>query len=107
MFEIVIQSAALLAVIFEYRARFLVVLRGLITELSARRFAFNVAIAFLPAAVLGLAIGKYVKTYLFRPVPVALAFIIGGLIILWAERRKHSVRILEVDRRARQEHCRL
>lgn len=98
VFEIVIQSAALLAVIWEYRARFTRVLRGIFTELPARRFAINVAIAFLPAAVLGLAIGKYVKAYLFRPVPVALAFVIGGLVILWAERRRHAVTVPEVDR---------
>jgi undecaprenyl-diphosphatase len=97
VFEIVIQSAALLAVLFEYRARFMEVLKGLTADLSARRFVINIAIAFLPAAVLGLAVGKYVKGYLFRPVPVALAFIIGGVVILWAERRRHTVKIADVD----------
>jgi undecaprenyl-diphosphatase len=98
VFEIVIQSAALLAVLVEYRARFLAVVKGLLTDSSARRFSVNIVVAFLPAAVLGLAIGKYVKVYLFRPVPVALAFVIGGIVILWAERRRHTVTVPEVDR---------
>lgn len=98
VFEIVIQSAALLAVLFEYRAKFAAILRGLFSDMSAQRFVINIAIAFVPAAALGLAVGKYVKAYLFRPVPVALAFVIGGLVILWAERRRHTVRVLEVDR---------
>ena len=54
-------------------------------------------IAFIPAAVLGLAFGKAIKAQLFQPVPVALAFIVGGFIILWAERREHTVRIREVE----------
>ena len=98
VFEIVIQSAALLAVIWEYRERFTRVAQGVFTDSSARRFVVNLVIAFLPAAVLGLALGKLVKAYLFRPVPVALAFVIGGLVILWAERRRHVVTVQEVDR---------
>ncbi len=97
LFEIVIQCGAILAVCWEYRAKILSVLGGLGTQSAARRFVFNLGIAFMPLAVLGLAFGKAIKAHLFQPVPVALAFIVGGFIILWAERRKHEVTVQTVD----------
>jgi undecaprenyl-diphosphatase len=104
VFEIAIQTGAMLAVIWEYRQRLAATVTGLATEPAARRFALNLLVAFMPAAVLGLLLGKVVKEHLFHPVPVALAFIVGGLIILWVERR-HRVqfgeRDLEGTRRAR------
>jgi undecaprenyl-diphosphatase len=72
----------------------------------ARRFALNVLIAFIPAVVLGLAFGGFVKEHLFHPVPVAMAFIVGGLVILWVEarhKRQFGERDLEGGRRARVE----
>jgi undecaprenyl-diphosphatase len=97
LFEVVIQSGAILAVCWEYRAKILSVVGGLRHEQAARRFVLNLLVAFLPAAVLGLLFGKAVKQYLFNPLTVALAFIAGGLIILWVERRNHVVRIESVD----------
>ncbi|MEO7387361.1 MAG: undecaprenyl-diphosphate phosphatase [Gammaproteobacteria bacterium] len=97
IFEIVIQTGAMLAVVWEYRARFTHVLSGLLVDRGAQRFALNVAVAFLPAAVLGLLFGSAIKQNLFRPVPVAIAFIVGAFVILWAERRRHTVRIESVD----------
>ena len=97
VFQLVIQTGAMLAVMWEFRARFLAVLMGLGRDAQANRFALNVAVAFLPAAVLGLTFGKYIKAVLFKPVPVAIAFIVGGLIILWAERREHRIRCETVD----------
>jgi undecaprenyl-diphosphatase len=97
LFEIVIQSGAILAVVWEYRHRFADVLRGLPGDPVARRFVTNLAIAFMPLAVLGLLFGSAIKAHLFQPVPVAIAFIVGGFIILWAERRKHTVNIHSVD----------
>ena len=100
LFEIVIQSGAILAVCWEYRVRLGSVLRGLPTEKNAQRFALNVAIAFTPLAVLGLLFGSFIKTNLFNPVVVATTFILGGFIILWAERRAKSTgapRIVDVD----------
>ncbi|MBU1690250.1 MAG: undecaprenyl-diphosphate phosphatase [Gammaproteobacteria bacterium] len=98
MFEVVIQFGAILAVCWEYRARLGTIAVGLRagTE-EARRFVLNLLIAFMPAAVLGLLFASKIKLYLFKPVPVALAFIVGGILILWAERRKHVVRIREVE----------
>src|SRR5688500_5011508 len=84
VFYIAIQTGAMLAVLWEYRARFLRV------DLQLWR---NLIIAFMPAAVLGLLAGGFIKTYLFKPVPVAAAFIIGGLIILWVDRAGRSARI--------------
>jgi len=97
LFEIVIQSGAILAVCWEYRAKIFSVLRGLPREEKAQRFAINLVIAFIPLAVLGLLFGKALKAHLFNPVSVALAFIIGAFVILWAERREHTIRIYDVD----------
>jgi undecaprenyl-diphosphatase len=81
--------------------KFLGVLRGLASDRAAQRFVLNLAIAFLPAAVLGLAFNKLIKTYLFHGVPVALAFIVGGVIILWVERHtsraQRGARVESVD----------
>jgi undecaprenyl-diphosphatase len=97
VFMIAIQLAAILAVVWEYRAKFAKVVVGLPTEPSARRFAFNIIVAFLPSAVLGFLFAGAIKEYLFNPLTVAAAFIVGGLVILWAERRNHRVRVFSVD----------
>jgi undecaprenyl-diphosphatase len=101
LFEIVIQAGAIVAVCWEYRARLFAVARGLPRERAAQRFVLNLLIAFLPAALLGLAFAGAIKARLFAPVPVATAFIAGALVILWAERRQRarpdSVRIRSVD----------
>ncbi|HCU54669.1 MAG TPA: undecaprenyl-diphosphatase [Gammaproteobacteria bacterium] len=97
LFEIVIQTGAILAVCWEYRAKIGSVVGGLRSDRGAQRFAMNLAIAFLPLAILGLAFGKTIKAHLFQPIPVALAFILGGVFILWAERRQHVIRIQSVD----------
>jgi len=92
VFEIAIQSGAMLSVLWYYRQRIGSVLSGLgrpgAAGASSRRFAAHLVIAFLPAAVLGLAFGSVIKRSLFAPVPVALAFIVGGFVILWVERRQ-------------------
>ena len=101
VFEIVIQAGAILAVCWEFRARLTKVLSGLTSDPVAQRFALNLAIAFMPAAVIGLLFNKAIKAVLFAPVPVALAFVIGALIILWVERRQRrtgaTARIDDVD----------
>ncbi|MGN6389502.1 MAG: undecaprenyl-diphosphate phosphatase [Burkholderiaceae bacterium] len=87
VFEIVIQAGAMIAVVWEYRRKIFEVLHGLPFDPKARRFALNVIIAFLPAAVLGVLFHKKVEAVLFAPLPVAIAFIAGALVILWVERR--------------------
>ncbi|HEY6087551.1 MAG TPA: undecaprenyl-diphosphate phosphatase [Burkholderiaceae bacterium] len=87
VFEVAIQTGAMLAVIWEYRERLLRTIGGLAGDAQAQRFARNVLIAFMPAVVFGLALGSAIKAHLFHPVPVALAFVVGGIIILWVEKR--------------------
>jgi len=97
VFEIVIQTGAMLAIVWEYRVKFRRVLGGLLSDSAAQRFALNLLVAFLPAAVLGLAFGKLIKTYLFHAIPVALAFIVGGVIILWVEKRERPATVQDAD----------
>jgi undecaprenyl-diphosphatase len=86
VFNLVIQTGAMLAVVWEYRARFF--------RVDANLYR-NLAVAFIPAAVLGLLFSRYIKAYLFHAVPVALAFIVGGVIILLVERRPFRPRVEE------------
>ena len=97
VFDIAIQTGAIIAVIIVYWQRLRDTMLGLGSDRRARRFALNVAIAFVPAVVLGLLFGKAIKANLFTPVVVASAFIVGGLVILWAERRSTLARIHTVD----------
>lgn len=97
IFEIVIQTGAMLAIVWEYRQRFARVLTGLFSDIAARRFVLNVLVAFMPAAIMGLLFGSAIKAMLFKPVPVAIAFIVGAFVILWAEKRQHRIRVVEVD----------
>jgi undecaprenyl-diphosphatase len=86
VFDIAIQTGAIFAVILVYWQRLQSTVAGLGSDPKARRFALNVLIGFMPAAVLGLAFGKIIKEHLFTPVVVASTFILGGFIIIWAER---------------------
>lgn len=97
IFEIVIQFGAILAVVWEYRARLWETLISCTTSRRSQRFLMNVAIAFLPLAILGFLFHKTIKAHLFNPVSVAAAFIVGAFFIFWAERRDHRVRVPSVD----------
>ncbi|MDP3309500.1 MAG: undecaprenyl-diphosphate phosphatase, partial [Polaromonas sp.] len=101
VFDIAIQTGAIFAVILVYWQKIRDTLVALPTEKQAQQFALNVFVAFVPAVILGLLFGKAIKANLFTPVVVATAFIIGGFIILWAERRQQknpaAARIQEVE----------
>ena len=97
VFMIAIQLAAIFAVVWEYRARLSHVAATLHTEPASRRLAVNLMVGFLPAAVLGFLFYKEIKAYLFNPIVVASALVIGGVLILWAERRRHTVTTETVD----------
>ena len=97
VFEIAIQFAAILAVVWEYRARLAHTVSSLTSEPLSQRLAVNLMVAFMPAAVLGFLFLKQIKHYLFNPFVVASAFIIGGFLILWAERRQHVVHAESID----------
>ena len=97
VFGIAIQLGAILAVVWEYRSRFYRTFAGLGRDAVANRLIINLSIAFMPLAILGLIFGSQIKALLFKPIPVALAFIVGALFILWAEKRQHSITIQMVD----------
>jgi undecaprenyl-diphosphatase len=97
LFEIVIQSAAILAVVWEFRARIAGAISGARSDPKARRLLVNVGVAFVPLAVLGLLFGKFLKAHLFNAPTVATTFILGGFVILWAERREHATRVQSMD----------
>ncbi|MGV3742302.1 MAG: undecaprenyl-diphosphate phosphatase [Burkholderiaceae bacterium] len=94
VFEIAIQGGAMLAVIWEYRAKIAAVLGGMFTDRKAQKFLLNILIAFIPAALLGFFLAGSIKKVLFAPVPVALAFILGGIVILWVEKRQKTGHIV-------------
>ena len=98
VFDIAIQTGAIVAVIIVYWQRVRYTMLGLGNDAKAQRFAINVLIAFVPAVVLGLLFGKAIKAHLFTPLVVASTFIVGGFIILWAERRTQvAARVETVD----------
>jgi undecaprenyl-diphosphatase len=100
VFDIVIQLGAILAICWEYRARFAKAFSGLASDPIQQRFAVNLFVAFLPAAIVGLALQKQIKEYLFNPVSVAMALIVGAIVIFVIERwyAKHGApRVTSVD----------
>ncbi|RBJ85636.1 undecaprenyl-diphosphate phosphatase [Pseudomonas sp. MWU12-2534b] len=96
-FNIIIQLGAILAVVWEFRRKILEVVIGLPSQPKAQRFTVNLLIAFLPAVVLGVIFADLIHAYLFNPITVATALVIGGVIMLWAERREHQVHAESVD----------
>jgi undecaprenyl-diphosphatase len=97
LFEVVIQLGAILAVCWEYRVRLAGVLRGLSSDPQAQHFATNIFIAFLPAAILGALFIGPIKAALFRTPVVAASWILGGIFILWTERRTHPIHAAAVE----------
>lgn len=99
VFEIAIQLGAVMAIVYEYRQRFGHVLVNIGRDAAVNRFVINLMVAFLPAAIIGLLFIKQIKAFLFNPVSVASALVIGGLLILWVEKRQHKIqpRVHAVD----------
>src|SRR5512135_2662734 len=99
VFDIVIQLGAILAVCWEFRVRIGQAFAGLARDRVQQRFAVNLFVAFLPAAIVGLAFQKEIKHYLFGPVSVAIALMLGGLVIFAVERwysRKGAPRVMSM-----------
>lgn len=96
-FNIIIQLAAILAVMWEFRGKIVDVVRGLPNQPRAQRFTGNLLLAFLPALVLGVLFADLIHEYLFNAVTVAAALVLGGVVMLWAERRQHTVEVTHVD----------
>ena len=97
LFEIVIQTGAILAIVALYFQKLWQTARGIATEREAQRFTLNILIGFLPAALAGVLFIGFIKQVLFNPQVVALSFIVGGLVILWAERRQAHAAAARVD----------
>jgi len=96
-FNIIIQLGAILAVVWAFRRKIFTIVGGLRNQPASRRFTANLIIAFLPAVVLGVLFADSIHEYLFNPITVAVALIFGGCVMLWAEKRNHTVRVDEVD----------
>lgn len=96
-FEIVIQLGAILAVCWYYRAKLVDVARGITHNAITQRFLGNLALAFLPAAFLGVLLHRFIKDHLFHPITVAVALILGGVVILLVERSKGEARVHAVE----------
>ncbi len=96
-FNVIIQLAAILAVVWEYRRKIFDVVVGLPTQRSAQRFTVNLLVAFFPAVILGVAFADVIHHYLFNPITVASALVVGGVVMLWAEQRQHQVQAETVD----------
>jgi len=96
-FNIIIQLGAILAVVWEYRHKIIDVVVGLPKERQAQKFTVNLLVAFMPAVVLGVAFADLIHEYLFNPITVATALVIGGVIMLWAEKRPHHIQAETVD----------
>ncbi|QKE63366.1 undecaprenyl-diphosphate phosphatase [Aquipseudomonas campi] len=96
-FNIIIQLGAILAVVWEYRRKILTVAFNVPRQAQAQRFTLNLLIAFMPAVVLGVAFSDQIHHYLFNPITVAVALVVGGVVMLWAEQRQHEVTVEEVD----------
>ncbi|MHB8821562.1 MAG: undecaprenyl-diphosphate phosphatase, partial [Pseudomonadaceae bacterium] len=96
-FNIIIQLGAILAVVWEYRRKIIGVVVGLPKEREAQKFTLNLLIAFMPAVVLGVLFADLIHHYLFNPITVATALVIGGIVMLWAENRDHRIEAETVD----------
>lgn len=98
-FVVAIQAGAILAVCWYYRARIMAILNGLFSSPKQQRLAVNTIVAFLPAAVIGVLVAGFIKSYLFNPVTVAAALVVGGLLILWIEKHAEGKmpRVREMD----------
>lgn len=98
IFEIAIQTGAMLAVIWQYRKVLIFTVCGIFNEKKAQRFSLNIIIAFLPAVVFGLSLGGFIQEHLFNPIVVSLAFISGGVIILIVEKYNNKSIIPKIDK---------
>jgi len=95
--EIVIQGAAILAVCWEYRRLLTHTALTFVQDAKSRAFLLNLVLGFLPLAILGLAFQRAIKSYLFHPVPVAIALVVGGIVILLVDRHEGEATLKQVD----------
>lgn len=97
VFDVAIQLGAILAVCWEYRAKIAFTISHMLSNATAQRFVMNLIVAFLPAAIIGFLFIKPIKAMFFNPITVAIALIVGALVIFWVEKRRTTPRVQEVD----------
>lgn len=98
LFAVAVQIGAIAAVIYEYWAKLWGALIGALTgKPEGQRLSINLIVASIPIVIIGLSLGDQIKAYLFNAITVALALIVGGIIILWAEKRPHQMKAQEVE----------
>ncbi len=97
VFSIAIQSGAMLSVVWVYHQKIIRVVRGMFTNSRDRKFVINLVVAFLPAAILGVLFSRAIQDFLFYPAPVAAAFIAGGLLIIFVEKRNMKNPVSRVE----------
>lgn len=101
MFEVVIQAGSILAVCWEYRVRILHVITSMFSDRLSQKLVANLIVGFIPAAIVGFFFHAHIQQVLFYPVPVAMALVIGGLVMMWVERRnrahKSIIRVETID----------
>jgi undecaprenyl-diphosphatase len=97
LFDVFIQLGAILAIVWIYRTKILSVVRNITRDTNAKNFTGNILIAFMPAAIIGVLVHKYIKAYLFSPFTVSIALILGGVLIIVIEKTKHSNKIEKTD----------
>jgi len=97
VFAIAIQFGAILAVCWAQREKLVTVAQGVFSDSTSQRFVINVLIAFMPAVIIGLLFHHTIKTYLFSPLTVAAALVVGGIVILWIESRPRQPRVTDID----------
>src|SRR5579864_3581089 len=92
-FIVLIQLGAILAIVVLYFAKLWKIALGMFSNADDRRFVIGVLIAFLPAVIVGLIAGKYIKEVLFNPWVVCFSLIVGGAILLWVDQIDHKPRL--------------
>ncbi len=89
-FDIFIQLGAIVAVVVYYGRDLLRQARKLPSDQMTQRFWFNILVAFVPVGVIGFLFGRQITQYLYSPLVVGLALIVGGVVLWLAERRNHA-----------------
>ena len=99
VFTVMIQVGSILAVMWLYRRKIAVVIGGLPSDPSARRFALAIVIASIPALGAGALFSSYIKSVLYNSVDVfAVAFVVGGIVMLAVERWRPRPDVLDAER---------
>ncbi len=96
-FTIFIQLGAICAIFFAFKEKLSSVIKGLGHKSSSNRFCINILLAFLPSVIFGVLLYRIIKDIFFSPITVAIALLLGGLVILWIEKKDFKPKIFCID----------